>query len=100
MGLKSKYYREEGEEYCFPLQYFIDEDPEPVILIEMRRDIGGEMWCVEIMDFVDDMCGRDCKDYKPCNGVSGRCRRLKHGFLETENKYILKDGLLTPMDKK
>ena len=95
-----KYYSEENGELCYPLQYFIDEDSEPVILLEMCRDIGGEMWCVELLDFVDDYCGNLCNDYKPCNGVSGRCRKLKHGFIETGRKYKLKDGIITLLDSK
>ena len=100
MALKLKYYSEEDGDLCYPLQHFIDEDSEPVILEEMKRHIGGEMWCTELFDFVDGECGDLCDFYKPCNGVSGRCRKLKHGFIETGKKYELKDGIITLLDSK
>ncbi len=99
MKLKLKYYSEEDGELCYPLQHFIDEDSEPVVLIEMSKDIGGDMWCTETLTFVEDYCGNGCKDYNPCNGKSGRCRSLKNGFIETGKKIILKNGIAIPMDK-
>lgn len=74
----------------------IDEDLKEIELFEMKRDIGGQMWCDEVWDFVEKGmdCGRFCKHYKPCNGKSGRCRYLKNGFVETGLKFILtKEGL-------
>ena len=73
----------------------LDEDLKEIELLEMKRDIGGEMWCDEVWDFVEKGdCGRWCDYYKPCNGKSGRCRNLKNGFIETGRKFILtKSGL-------
>ena len=95
-----KYFMEESGEFIYPLQQFIDDD-EDVILFEMKRDIGGDMFCKEDQEFVDDeSCGNDCEYYDPCNGVSGRCRSLQNGFVETGKKYILNDGKISLLDKK
>ena len=80
------------------LEFFkaeIDEDLKEIELFEMKRDIGGEMWCDEHFDFVEKGdCGKWCDYYKPCNGKSGRCRNLKNGFIVTGRKFLLtKDGL-------
>ncbi len=93
-----KYYMEESDERVYPLQNFIDEDESSIILFEMKRDIGGEMWCDIDREFVDQCEG--CINYNPCNGKSGRCRNLKNGFVETGKKYKLKDGLITLLDEK
>ena len=73
----------------------IDEDLKQIELFEMKRDIGGEMWCDEVHEFVEKWdCGMSCKQYNPCNGKSGRCRNLKNGFITTGRKFILtKSGL-------
>ena len=73
----------------------IDGEEEEIELFEMKRDIGGEMWCEEREDFVEKGdCDRWCNHYKPCNGKSGRCRELKNGFVETGLKFLLtKSGL-------
>ena len=74
----------------------IDGEDEEIELFEMRRDIGGQMWCDEIWDFINkgEDCGIQCPQYSPCNGKSGRCRSLKNGFVKTGKKFILrKSGL-------
>jgi len=88
----------ETGDYAYPLQQYID-DGEDVTLFEMKRDIGGEMWCPKLFDFVDNACGHACKDYNPCNGKSGRCRNLKNGFIKTGKKFRLKDGFLIPFKR-
>jgi len=59
---------------------------------ECRRDVGGEMWCVEDCDFVIDKgtCGKVCATYEPCNGKSGRCRFLQNGFVGAGRFKIFK----------
>ena len=94
-----KYFMEELDEYTWPLQHFIDEDEDNIILFEMKRDIGGEMWCDIDQLFVDDYCGNTCNDYNPCNGKNGRCRNLKNGFVETGKKYKLNDGKIILLEK-
>ena len=73
----------------------IDGEDEEIELFEMKRDIGGHMWCDESLEFIEKGdCGRWCSYYEPCNGKSGRCRSLKNGFVETGKKFLLtKSGL-------
>jgi len=73
----------------------IDGEDEEIELFEMKRDIGGQMWCDEGFEFVEKGdCGKWCLSYKPCNGKSGRCRNLKNGFIRTGRKFFLtKNGL-------
>jgi len=95
-----KYFMEEGcGEIVYTLDYFksmIDEDLKEVKLLEMRRDYGGEMWCKEDQEFIEQgFCGLDCQKYNPCNGKSGKCRHLVNGFVWTGKKFILnKSGIL------
>ena len=92
-----KYYMAETAEYVDTLQHFIDCYGDGDILLEMKRDIGGEMFCREEKEFVDnESCGNDCEYYDPCNGKSGRCRSLGNGFIETGKKYVLTDGKIPP----
>ena len=96
-----KYYMSDDSEYVFPLEEFRetlmdDDELEKIELVEMKRDIGGEMWCREKEYFVEKGdCGKFCAMYRPCNGKSGRCRHLENGFIETGKKFILnKSGIL------
>jgi len=79
------------DEYVWHLTMFRDrilDGEEEIILLEMKRDIGGEMFCQEFFDF-PNACGAHCPYYHPCNGVSGRCRHLKNGFIGTGRKFRL-----------
>jgi|GEM_PF-3773026 len=88
-----KYYMTETGETAWTTQDIIETFDEGTILFEMKRDIGGEMWCDIEEDFVgNDGCFRGCDDYNPCNGKNGRCRSLKNGFIETGRKFVLIDG--------
>ena len=75
----------------------IDGEEEEIELMEMKRDIGGEMWCEENGEFVEKGdCGYDCPEYKPTNWKrgSGRCSYLTNGFVATGRKFLLtRDGL-------
>ena len=92
-----KYYMEENEEYAWPLEDLIDDYDDGTVLLEMKRDIGGEMFCREFMEFIDDECGNDCEFYNPCNGKSGRCRKLVNGFVETGKKFVLNQNHIEQM---
>ena len=73
----------------------INGEEEEIELFEMKRDIGGEMWCDADNGFISEGdCGQNCEYYEPCNGKNGRCRNLKNGFKRTGRKFLLtKDGL-------
>jgi len=93
-----KYYSEKGnDEYILPLSMFrerIRNGEKEIILLEMKRDLSGEMFCHELFNFVgDDFCGIDCSSYNPCNGISGRCRYLD-GFIGNGRKFKLTAGKL------
>ena len=74
---------------------FEDDDIKEVELLEVKRDIGGPMYCSEKDFFVEKwVCGRSCKQYNPCNKISGRCRYLENGFKGTGKEFLLtKSGL-------
>ena len=84
------------------LQFYKDEliedELEEMELFEMKRDIGGPMWCEENEAFIEKGdCGYHCSEYNPSNYKrgSGRCRYLQNGFVETGKKFLLtKDGLM------
>ena len=94
-----KYYMADDSDFVEPLCSFkemlIEDNLEEMELLELERDIGGEMWCEEREDFIEKGdCDRWCNHYKPCNGISGRCKNLKNGFILTGRKFLLtKNGL-------
>jgi len=86
-----KYYSGYGYDEVYPLSWWHEiayDNQEEIILEEQKRDIGsGVMWCKLDGDFVDSgdgVCGKDCLDYRPCNGKSGRCRELEYTFIGTD----------------
>jgi len=94
-----KYYIADDGDYVETLDCFkeelIEDDLEEMELLEMKRDIGGEMYCHKKEYFVEKGdCGKFCTIYLPCNGKSGRCRNLENGFRITGRRFLLtKDGL-------
>ncbi len=103
--MKDKYFSEEEfEEGVYNLQHFKDRikdgECDSMVIYGMERDIGGPVWCRELQEFLDEdkdnrECGKDCNcmAYNPCNGVSGRCRYLVNGFIDSGRQYLLtKDG--------
>ncbi|MFH1784140.1 MAG: hypothetical protein ABH868_04510 [bacterium] len=75
---------------CHPLSHFRQrlKRGEVLEVVEMKRDIGGPMYCSEEDAFVESgWCGKECPDYAPCNGKRGKCRKLKHGYFETDEDY-------------
>jgi len=92
-----KFYSDGGE-FVFNLDHWKDrayDTQEPVIVEGMRREKGGEqMWCTVDGDFItsNDSCGNQCRDYDPCNKVSGRCRNLTQGFVGTGIKYRITEN--------
>lgn len=89
----TKYYSSPADEgLVFAREHFqliAEDQQQPVIVEGMKREVGGEKWCKINSDFVEtrDCCGNQCKDYDPCNKVSGRCRGLVAGFIGTGIKY-------------
>jgi len=57
-------------------------------LVEMKfGDIAENgRWCKIGCCFIDqneDPCGKICNEYNPCNGISGKCRNLRPGLIDT-----------------
>ena len=102
--MTKKLYGEKDAEFLFSLEFFKKElaadnsDNPEIILFQHERDFDCEyMWCIkqaEYVDRFDNECGKYCKDYKPCNGKSGRCRFLDNTFKMTGKVFRLtKEGL-------
>ena len=72
-----------------------DDDIKEVELLEAKRDFGGPMYCNEYERFIEKGdCGLGCKEYEPCNKISGRCRYLENSFKNTGKEFLLtEDGL-------
>ena len=93
--MKAKMYSDGKQEFVHPLEYWqedVNDGCGDMVVEEMRRDYGGEMWCTYWADFIVDKgsCGKlVCKQYRPCNGKNGRCRELTWGYVGTGNKIIL-----------
>ena len=89
-------------DYVCPLKVWLDimrnNSLETIILQKCKRDIGGLMWCLVEKDFIvntSDTCGKQCKYYKPCNGINGKCCHLVHGFTGTGKFYkVTRNGYI------
>ena len=94
-----KYYENINySENVMPLSSWLEFMKEPDIKLDeiklelCSRDVGGPMWCKTLDEFVErghGECGSFCKDYKPCNGKSGKCKELVNGFDGTRQYFIL-----------
>jgi len=98
-----KYYSSPDDEgMVYDRQHFqaIAEDQQcPILIEEMKREVGGEKWCKVNAEFVEtsDCCGYQCKDYSPCNRASGRCRQLVAGFIGTGIMFLMSENGSTRM---
>lgn len=98
------YYSQKDDAIVGTLDYFenmLNKGVSKIVLYEMKRDYGGEMWCNE-SDFAveEGDCGYDCPLYSPCNYIKGRCRHLVNCFIGTGKEFILtKEGLKETMKK-
>ena len=92
---KIKYYFETiDSEMCYSEQYFIDQMKESEVkemqVFEAVPEKSDEyFYCTAIGDVGEKgHCGKDCKDYEPCNGKSGRCRFTGRLYIHG-NKVLL-----------
>jgi hypothetical protein len=102
-GVRMKYYIEEGQENCYPLDHFKElislEGRESIKLELEKRDIGsGFIWCStegECFEQGNGVCGKfNCRGYAPRNGKNGRCKHAEVAFTGTGKFFILnKKGL-------
>lgn len=63
------------------------------VITEMKRDIGGLMWCsvneCEIWDSKEECGKNNCNDYEP-NGKAKMCKYKYPTYIETKNKWRIK----------
>jgi Mn-containing catalase len=94
--MKKLYFRNEDSERCHEKEYFIDEMKdvgikEMMVFVVQKDKSKDYFWCKAIDDVCandDTHCGKECEDYKPCNGKSGKCRLKGYCYIPT-NKVIL-----------
>ena len=102
MGREPVYFEEEDGERCYGIDEFQDRirlGEKKIFLREAKRDFGsGFMWCqvdCECIESGDGACGIVCEDYKPRNGLSGRCVYLDNTFTPIGEVLVLtEDGLV------
>ena len=88
--MKHKFYFESpSDEICYSLDYFVEKlevgEDELILFPAIPETCAGVFWC-KIHHFCGDdsrdTCGRQCKEYEPRNGKSGRCRHHCHWVYE------------------
>ena len=94
------YFKNEDAEFCHQIDYFQSDMMENG-LTEMEvftavpdKDKDhffckavGEVCVVEGNEW-DNPCGKQCEDYEPCNGKSGKCRFKTHCYTHGEKVVI------------
>lgn len=59
-------------------------------IYQMKRNLGGEMWCVKHGYCIEKGdCGKVCDEYKPRNMKNGRCYYLDNTFTQTGKKFLV-----------
>ena len=95
---RSKYYFEDKDsEICYSLDYFIEKaNPEETELtLYPAMIMYGEpfFWCRKLQEcgeVGEGWCGKECKDYSPRNGKSGRCRFSANCYEAADRPVIIK----------
>jgi len=89
------YFRNEDSEFCHQIDYF-QSDMEENGLTEMEVFVAvpdkdkHHFWCSAVDEVClteDNLCGKQCEDYDPCNGKSGKCQFKTHCF--THGKKVI-----------
>jgi len=94
------YFREDDDETCYLINHwkrFLEENQlDEIKLFEAERikssdteyfycHIAGETGLKG-----ENTCGKDCKDYIPCNGKTGKCKFYGNTYEAKENFITLK----------
>jgi hypothetical protein len=63
---------------------------EELELFEAKRVTGSDyFWCKAVEEVGEKgECGKQCKDYKPYNGVSGMCRHNGYLYESTGKSFV------------
>jgi len=77
------YFETESSEFAYPIEHFDKTLERPFKLFEsVPCKVEGFFFCKAISGCAEEgSCGILCGDYKPCNGISGKCRH-KGSFCE------------------
>ena len=90
-----KYYFQEDETRCYLLKYHLDymkeNDIKEMVVYEAIRETEiGLFYCTFFNETgeVGEGCGKECKEYKPRNGKSGRCCYSGHFYKQGKEKTL------------
>lgn len=73
------YFEDVDATTCYPLEHFLESAKSgrltEITLLEAEPDTQQDfIWC-GVYDAVESgLCGRECKEYEPINGVKGKCK--------------------------
>jgi hypothetical protein len=92
-----KLYFEKDGERCYPLSYFKelmkDKYYNKFVLYEAKRITKSDFfyckWYEETGEKDFYSCGKYCGEYKPNNGVSGRCKHYGYTYEPTNKKITI-----------
>jgi len=91
------YFRDDDDEYCYPLKVIkrnmADEGINELKVFEAQRILKtGMFFCKEFMEVGEtgESCGNRCFRYIPNNGKNGRCKHYGFLYEPTKNVKILK----------
>jgi len=92
--MKTLYYGKKHDEIKYKDYEIIQDEArdkgENILCYEYEIDHKhGSPWCSENLE-IDPECSRECNDYNPCNGKSGKCRKLKKTLKENGKKFVIK----------
>jgi len=75
-----KYYFQKDDNRCYPLKRHLnnmkENDIEEMVVFEAVRQTGSDYFYCKFFKEVGEVgegCGKECEEYKPRNGKSGRC---------------------------
>lgn len=93
------FYKDGYYENCYELEHYLNESlaEKSTFPIVGARIMYGEdfFYCQEHgeVGMTGDMnCGSFCKEYRPRNGKSGRCKHHRNCYEPNGNIYIVKNG--------
>jgi len=92
------YFKHEDSEVCYNKKYFDyymkeNEITEIEVYKAVKEKIDGIFWCRKYLfagDGTQNYCGKQCRDYSPRNGKSGRCRYHSTDLYYPDGKITLK----------
>lgn len=94
---KKYYFCDELDEYCYSLNHFKEylnnNEINEIKLYEAGIEYGTDYFFCSFYSEVGlkrEGCGKDCKEYKPRNKVSGGCRYSVYCYNRTDKVFTLR----------